>query len=454
MKALKQRICFIFGFIFILIPLSNLLSQTIINYDYKTKVLTQTIEGKKVENPVEAAKYKSDISFRITNFNPFLLKATIKANNIDYHSEVPSLLNTNLLQLKVNSAKEESGNQKTNTIIPEGAKATDPTIPETRLSKLLKRFNAAKDSLEAISKAYSELQALVLSDVSIEIMVKGKEEILHGYLGLKSCNDGCKSPTIFYCESTLKNIKLVYKDLIVEPMLKTDTASLRQIKETMAAVVGSDYPKLVIQLNTLYDQISIDYFSISSEIVPAVSDETVFEVTVSPISDVKDNPYNNLKPYNFNKIVSTKGGVKIDFSAGLFSANLVNQKFTTIPIQINDSTSGYQLVSEKSGLFNFGILALMHATWRTPCHVNFGANLGIGVDLYNSQALRYLAGGSVIFGKNQRFILNGGLSVGQVDRLSSALEIDKIYDTNPTISTVKLIDVGWYIGITYNITGK
>lgn len=205
-------------------------------------------------------------------------------------------------------------------------------------------------------------------------------------------------------------------------------------------------------------------------------------LSTSPIQ-IKDKDVltYNLDFYKAGKKVETrdysfliKGGFKIDYSSGFAYSSLKDESYQIIDKGTRTDTTFYRdkynnttdsitdITSTKlKGIsllnkdINIGVTALMHFYSRTGTLVNWGGTFGF---MLNTRAeFNYLLGGSLIFGQNQRFILSGGASIGQVNRLNPKYSTSEIYTENQLEQvsdsqlTIKKWDIGYFIGISYNL---
>lgn len=175
---------------------------------------------------------------------------------------------------------------------------------------------------------------------------------------------------------------------------------------------------------------------------------------------------NKKEEYTTIKIEPVKGW-KVDFAGGFFLTGVTDHKFSKIT---KDSiyTKKYLVngvtrdttVEEKFTSFNkenqmpisFGGMLLLHAHTQRSRLVNYGTYIGFGA-LFNDQTRWAGAvGGSVLIGKKQRFSINPGILISQVDRLSSPYEDGMWYkgviDNTPTYKSWRL---NWVIAFSWNI---
>jgi len=189
------------------------------------------------------------------------------------------------------------------------------------------------------------------------------------------------------------------------------------------------------------------------------------------------NRYHDGKLVTMNKETVRKyytaGGVKVDFSVGLFGSSLVNKDFITKTEWFNDTTyvrrdngtidssrissidsvQRKRILNKDVGNFNIGPAILTHIYWRSGTDVNFSATAGIAI---NQQALpRYLFGGSVMFGRDSRWVFSSGVALGPVKDLDGGYKTGDVIELNE-LSTIPLKDVwksAWFLSLTFNMGG-
>lgn len=194
---------------------------------------------------------------------------------------------------------------------------------------------------------------------------------------------------------------------------------------------------------------------IRSSPIVAQKDEVVFSLSIAPKTGLAYNtPARSLK---LDYPVWVKGGTKVIFSSGpVLSLGLMNQVFTyfdsTIVVSEPDSSYQQKLIrQQENALPDVGIAALMHIGWRCGYAFYPAATLGAMVDL--SGKLRFLAGGSLIFGSRERLVLNAGLAYGAVEQLSADYTINRLYDPVNLPDSPPVYDkfkFGGYLGLTFS----
>lgn len=159
---------------------------------------------------------------------------------------------------------------------------------------------------------------------------------------------------------------------------------------------------------------------------------------------------NNETPETYRYKVWIKGGLKIDVSGGVFLTSLLDKEYYT-----TDSENNEKLIYENDlGNYDFGFgtlvnISLRGGSWARPT-LNFGAMFT------SNQKFQMLTGIGLILGKNERFVIHSGISMGRVNILRDEYQIDgeKTYDlgTDGNIPVNEKFKFGHFFGITYNFS--
>ena len=130
---------------------------------------------------------------------------------------------------------------------------------------------------------------------------------------------------------------------------------------------------------------------------------------------------NDTVPQTYTYKIWISGGWKIDFSGGAFITSLFDQTFSTAVVTEDDgqgnitNTNRSVIRQDDQGNFDFGLGVLVNITYRDNWWIK--PSLNFGTLITDRQSFQLLAGGGFIFGKNERWVLHGGVSMGRVDVL-------------------------------------
>lgn len=186
-------------------------------------------------------------------------------------------------------------------------------------------------------------------------------------------------------------------------------------------------------------------------------------------NQLQNSPQEAVNTYNIS------GGLKVDFSLGLYGSLLKDKTYTTVPQIVHDTTfftfpngkvnrdsitaiahnTRAKIIRDNKGNFSIGPAVYSHLYWKTGREVNAALTIGISVD---QQALpRFLLGGSLLLGLEKRWVLSYGAAFGPIKELASGLEEGQVVNlTNYPNSTLPTKDVWSYKGfvaVSFNFSG-
>jgi hypothetical protein len=237
------------------------------------------------------------------------------------------------------------------------------------------------------------------------------------------------------------------------------------LKDQEATFAKADIPKLYKDMEALgstgrtalFD--TYDWFNVSNYtyyVSPQTIDKdlTVISVTVEPKENVPCSPLAK----SFELRVRAKGGIKIDFSTGLF-ANLGGNNFQDQTYRY-DSVSGQPdksvITKNKSKNTIFpSVGALMHIYKRNGKDTHLSGTFGISTK--DLEKINYHLGGSLIFGYSQRFILSTGITLTKATLISDAYEVGQVVNKpseGATVPTDTFNRLGYFVAFSYNLTAK
>ncbi|MEO7991200.1 MAG: hypothetical protein ABI663_16740, partial [Chryseolinea sp.] len=163
-----------------------------------------------------------------------------------------------------------------------------------------------------------------------------------------------------------------------------------------------------------------------------------------------------LENRNFNIEVPINGGVKIDFSTGLFvTTNLHDRKYSKTIIS-SDTSKSTITENKNNSIAQLSLGALMHVSPRLSGNFKPGFTFGLGLNSTDLSNAQVFAGASAMFGSTERFIVSSGISLADVDYLSGKYSLNTPIENSMIDSalTEKSVRAGWFISFTYNLTNK
>lgn len=194
-------------------------------------------------------------------------------------------------------------------------------------------------------------------------------------------------------------------------------------------------------------------YSYYTELVKMTKDEVKFAINAASESPLPCNKPNEQK---FTVTLRTKGGVKLDFSTGVFlnfgNNEFLGQQFYYKPLTDSLSTIAMVDAGKRVGV---GIGALMNIYWRSPSHIKGGGAIGVSTTT-GFDALNLHLGLSLILGDKERFCITPGLVLREVDGLDNRYVIGNTYATallpEAVPVTKKFPKSGFFVSFTYNVS--
>ncbi|NMR36068.1 hypothetical protein HIO71_17960 [Chryseobacterium aquaticum] len=163
------------------------------------------------------------------------------------------------------------------------------------------------------------------------------------------------------------------------------------------------------------------------------------------------NKTNNSEDENFSSKykVWITGGLKIDISAGIFLTSLFDDVYET-----KDGTDAAKkmILKKNAGKYDFAVGSTINTGFRINSWVQ--PNLNFGFIFTQNQKFQLALGLGLVLGKEERWILSGGLTMGVVDRLRDGYNDGGQYSlgADGQIPMVKQFKFGHFFGITYNLS--
>ncbi|MGO4291099.1 hypothetical protein [Chitinophaga sp. RAB17] len=240
-------------------------------------------------------------------------------------------------------------------------------------------------------------------------------------------------------QQALKDLQYLYD--------KTDISKLH------ADVLGFSATGKKELLDT-YDYFNESNFIYHIDTQTIKDDETIITVNVTPKENVPCSPYFR----SYEVTIRPKGGVKIDFSTGLFvnlgGSDFMDQSYHYEDVDGQPTQSTIRKNKAKNAVFP-SVGALMHIYRRNAR--DFHPALTFGVSTKDLEKINYHLGASLIFGYSQRFILSGGGTLTKAVLIADKYEVDQVVPrpaSDATVPTSSFNRFGFFLAFTYNVSSK
>ncbi len=415
-----KRIVWVWSLLVGLYPLT-LIGQSItddfITYDFKEhklKIPEKNILKEGVELPVQ-----------INKINRFLYNVTVTYNHTEFNVQPPELL-TKLLGVPVQSVT---------------------STPSGQLTAASEDAEKSKDPIKDFFKEYEKLSEQLDRNVLLEVQLHDPTYIPADSVLSRSQND---KYTLY--EESIKRIQrlnALYTRIVKLTGTGPDSPEIAEVKRIKKAMDEGNYEKqlrdgLLLELSVVKEN-----FQYTSPPIELVADLMNFTIQITPRSK---EDFSTPLPSETRSFSIHVRRIKphITFSTGLFGAQLKDDNYVVQPVLATDTVQSYRLQKEQEGKWGLGIHALAHLSWQVAPAISWGFNAGAGID--NTSSVRYMLGGSVLFGVKNRIAVNGGLVLGEVKKLSDSIEAFRTYPNTykPELSYKKCLQTGGYVSLTYN----
>jgi|GEM_PF-5020635 len=216
-------------------------------------------------------------------------------------------------------------------------------------------------------------------------------------------------------------------------------------------------PKLMV----LYSQLRVYASAIPDVVTPAVTVDK--DVTVIRFYQVEGQ---SSKKYHDKITMAPYGGIKVDFSAGMFVSGLYDEMYNRNTKdtfanrrylkdgQVRDTTvaeTWTRFVPQEQSKLSYGVMLYSHFYWRTGRTWAAGLHVGVGA-LFNNQARWVGATGlSILLGRSQRLSINPSVAFAQVDRLTAPYKADQWEPRSiDNVPLTKVWKTSWALGLSWN----
>lgn len=386
---------------------------------------------KRLKGDTSGVISNNNFTFVITNINTFKYKINIDNKPVNNNLDIPDILKINLLNKNVDTI----------TTLEKSNKYKDKAEIIYNFDDLVNLYLNLKSS----EQFYNALLELINSDVSPENIIIYKKSYYQQFMDKNFQDDNLSVGYILKYYSDLISKININAQIIKSTLTLKEQEIVDTILKYAYKIEISNIP---LKLGSLYGAINKQTFTVNYFIPKPNSDELLITIVAKP-----NNNYGKTSDdLKFEIPFLVKGGFKIDFSTGIFLSNISDKKYFNRPNFVNDSIKGYYLVKEDNNPISYGIAGYMHAYWRNARNINVGLTLGVGID-QNTQ-VKMMPGFSLILGRKERFIFNGGVVIGKCKELSIIQNETHLYNISTEPIYSEPYKIGWFGGISYNLTKK
>ncbi len=472
------------------------------NTEYETIELNflRPIELKKSLGTLE---YGKKYRLKIINLNRNLYKITSTITPKDNNSAVPEIFKNIKLPAYLNLALPDKEDNSIEEIAENMAEEFDKSAFDKKVEEIKKSYNEfqkvailnndIQNLFESCDKTYDTINKELIglskgftADVSDDIAkqknaIKVKVNSLIDDVQTKSNEletlliEAKKS-----LNKEISDIKIRLYEWEAKPLPKTDPdykqafiayktqgdeiankkSTSESLQKLLAKVQGfakelktfRDENKIQDLLNN-YGLINKSNFTFWSKPFKVKTDEIKFDIKIASDKLLKCDRPNEVV---ILETVKTKGGLKVDFSSGVFF-NGGNDDFLGREIQYRQVSDENSIIEARDGgdrlLLSIG--ALMHIYQRNAKKFNWAISPGLSTNS-GFDGLNFHLGLSAIFGYKNRLVLTGGLTLREAVILDNNYEYDTEYSTTELPESPPTIKVfpkaGWFFSLTYNFS--
>jgi uncharacterized HAD superfamily protein/uncharacterized protein YdcH (DUF465 family) len=219
-----------------------------------------------------------------------------------------------------------------------------------------------------------------------------------------------------------------------------------QMLEAKLASVETLDPQALLALRTTYIELTNNKFA-KNYTHTATGEKMQFNIILTPLDSLQRL---GIKEKTTPFEVAVYGGLRMRASVGLSFS-----QFFSTPQQyfVRDSV----LQGSNKDAFTPIATSFLHFYAPSRGGVSLAGSFGIGVPIGGGDKLplSFFLGPSLVFGRNERIVLNTGVMGGRVERLSQGYKIgDKFYADDNEAPTTSVYALGYFLGVSFNLTGK
>lgn len=434
---------------------------------------------KKIEN-------KKKVYIKIINVNKDLYDVTINGSKISYNTEAPTLLTLATFALppeipfkRAPSVTELSHEMVTvvdlNTREQNSSTCTATFIEQKDIiSKQLQAFKTTINNINSAINYYNylgQIQKKCVTDMNSVVTEKNTAaKRVFGQIDTPSIRSffstNYRAAEVSYqaIQTALNKIdSLIHhancpasesgkmKSLMYTDREQDVLKAVDKIYEQVSDMITNDQASLVINRFT---SINPSNFTVTSETIQAKqADKIQFTVSIKPKNWIPCDAVEK----NFKVTYKVKGGIKVDFSSGIFGS------FGKAAFQGHsyylDSLQTIRRFTSSAKSFIPSIGGLLHVYYRSGGNINSGIAAGASVTT-DLKITNFHAGVSFMLNVDNeilnRLALTGGLTWRYAKDLSPSYTEGTAVDKTLTIDQLETgkYKQGWFVALTWNLTKK
>lgn len=386
------------------------------------------------------------VSLELVNVNPFLYNVTINDKAVSHSASVPPMI-----KLPATPVAQLTESVPATLVTDQDAAGRVNVAAVSRFgdiySDFRRQYTIFHGFLSYDDYLYSALRRPFVDEKAFKEDLQTRLLDAAGGTKLYTRTDFLNKGEEFFA-----NLNTAYTKLTTEYQL-LDAPSKAEVKDLYANAMRaytdlarSPWPAKLGNTADLFTTVQNTPFTFSSFKSQAEGSVVRFLVDGQRKSQSDLMGTENVKPFDLEYKVKINGTWAIDFSAGLFMSNLVNESYA-----IKEDPTQRTILKKTGDILNYGPGALMHFYYQP-----FGLGIGLGMYANNSGNVQYLFGPSLLLGKGNRFCVSGGVTVGKVTRLADGLTVGgPLVSQDNTLSTVPTndrLDYAFYGGFSYNFS--
>ena len=428
-----------------------------IKYNFLTKKVSQN----------NYSEYGQYTILKIEDINRFLFDVEIKTTQTSIESDLNNEFISRITHSEDNSSESEVDEKteeldesttetaETNKGTP-GEKSLSERVVDYKLFAL--RVNKAFHDLERTKTIKNKLLNVIKTEqLTYRIALDEVQKIEDTYADIENL----ESLLINFFKA-INDYTIAYSITQTDTALRDDNSIIRaikdvdsEIKKLKTLVDNANYPNIFEEISMLRRALKIEQnFSAISEPVFCEKDMIEFDIAIKPKSDL--NSRIGTTGSNFKLKTPITGGVRFDFSTGLFGLfGLNDYSYHLVP---NSSEPSKSVIVEDErndkAILSLGIM--MHISARSASEFKPALSFGLGLNADDISETNAYGGISMMLGKENQVVLSVGAALAKIDYLAGKYKVGDLIPSSEagTGLTEKVYRVGFFASLTYNFGGN